>query len=674
MSSQYLRALQPSFAGEQPLFAAQDAIAADLIEKAADSGNDAAAEFAAELNGSLGRAYVRRARKRRLLRKARKASMQGHHDLAELAGLVASEEETEAMGEEAFAHSCVRGTHDAYGYLTGPEKAFMARKKSESSWTTKQAEGVLAQLLDRLYNMTASYGLEEDEFGAATEAQDAVHDLALDKAFTIADAFGGDAHLVFGDGVYEEMGAMFEVSQEKLRARRSRLMKRLTKLENKLEEMEESGKKFGLRIQQKRIEWLEKRISKLDGKIKKTKKGRRKVAKAEVESKQIKKAEASAVKETTEETPEISIDEVEDIESELEEFQEDEWGAEVDLFGMSERRKTRILRRLNRLEARLDKMEGRRQTAGRTRRITRVRNRIERLRNKLQTAPSDQSAISTSDSAYPTTTTDYLSAYTVQDPAGFSDQAYVDSFFAGSANSVEQADRQPFVAYFSRRSELMGAHPDDGFGVEGQDGGFFSRLGNFFKTVFVEPVQSFFTPAKREKRAERRGVRRDKVKAYMEARKERIDRTRAARKSARVEERTAPKRKEARKARRTRRVESRQAAKAAHKSAWESHTPQVKATRRQLKLARKNVRLAAKAARRNEKGPRRRQDAPVLLTGTEGWAQYTLDPSTQVIAYTHPGTGARPELRGQNLTIQPNTAPHTAIMQAVEFQPARATA
>ena len=166
MSSQYLRALQPSFAGEQPLFAAQDAIAADLIEKAADSGNDAAAEFAAELNGSLGRAYVRRARKRRLLKKARKASMQGHHDLAELAGLVAAEEETEAMGEEAFAHSCVRGTHDAYGYLTRPEKLFLARKKAESSWTTQQAEGVLSQLLERLYNMTASYGLEEDEFGA----------------------------------------------------------------------------------------------------------------------------------------------------------------------------------------------------------------------------------------------------------------------------------------------------------------------------------------------------------------------------------------------------------------------------------------------------------------------------------------------------------------------------
>ena len=472
------------------------------------------------------------------------------------------------------------------------------------------------------------------------------------------------------------LGAAFEVSQEKLRARRKRLMKRLTKLENKLEEMEESGKKFGLRIQQKRIEWLEKRISKLDGKIKKTKKGRRKVRKAEAESQQIKKAESSVVKETTEEPAEVPVDEVADIESELEEFQEDEWGAEVDLFGMSERRKTRVLRRLNRLEARLDKMEGRRQTAGRTRRIARVRNRIERLRNKLQTAPSDQSAISTSDSAYPTTTSDYLSDYTVQDPGAFSDEAYVDSFFSGSANSVEQADRQPFVAYFSRRAELMGAHPNDGFGQEGQDGGFFARLGNFFKTVFVEPIQGLFTPAKREKRAERRGVRREKVKAYMEDRRERIDRTRAARKAARIEHRTASKRRDAGKARRTRRVESRKAARAAHKSAWEQHTPGVKATRKQLRLARKNVRLAAKAAKRNEvanfrAGP---PPPPVVLTGTEGWAQYTLNPNTQVIAYTHPGTGARPELSGQHLKVQPGSAPHAAIMQSVDFQPVQATA
>jgi len=675
MSSQYLRALQPSFAGEQPLSAAQDAIAADLIEKAADSGNDAAAEFAAELNGSLGRAYVRRARKRRLLRKARKASMQGHHDLAELAGLVAAEEETEAMGEEAFAQSCVRGTHDAYGYLTGPEKRFLARKKAESSWTTQQAEEVLSKLMDRLYSMTASYGLEEDEFGAATQASDAADDLALDKAITLVDSFGGDTHLVFGEGVYEELGAMFEVSQEKLRARRKRLMKRLTKLENKLEEMEESGKKFGLKIQQKRIEWLENRISKLDGKIKKTKKGRRKVAKAEAESEQIKKAEVSAVKETTEETPEVPVDEVADIESELEEFQEDEWGAELDLFGMSERRKARVLRRLNRLEARLDKMEGRKQTAGRTRRITRVRNRIERLRNKLQTTKTDTAAISTSDSAYPTTTSDYLSDYTVQDPGAYSDESYVDSFFTGSANSVEQADRQPFVAYFSRRAEMMGAHPNDGFGVEGQDAGFFARLGNFFKTVFVEPVQAFFAPDKRAKRAERRGVRREKVKAYMEQRRERIDRTRAARKSARGEHKVEAKRRAAGKARRTRRVEARHAARAAHKSAWESHTPGVKATRRELAVARKNVRLAAKAARRNEQvratavAQAQPIPPPLVLAGTEGWADYTLHPETQVITYVHPGTGEYSNLAGQHIKVQPGTGPHEAIMQAVDFQP-----
>ena len=436
---------------------------------------------------------------------------------------------------------------------------------------------------------------------------------------------------------------MFEVSQEKLRARRKRLMKRLTKLENKLEEKEESGQKFGIRILQKRIEWLESRLSKLDGKIKKVKKGKRQVKQAEAEAEHVEKAESSAMKETTEEAEEIPVDEVAQIEAELEEVQEDEWGAEVDLYGMSERRKARILRRLQRLEVRLDKMEGRKQTAGRQRRITRVRNRIERLRQKLQAPPAETSTTTWGPTSYDPAGEDYISQLTVKDPGSYeTSDEWVESFF-GTDESVHSADRQPFVAYFARRAEQMGASPEDGFGAEGNDGGFFARIGTFFRTVFVEPVQAFFAPDKRAVRQERRGVRRDKVKAYMDKRRARIDRTQAARKSARQEQRTKQLRRDAGQARRTRRVESRKAARAAHKSAWEAHTPGVQASRRQLALARKNVRQAAQAARRNEQVEQRAvaqgqpPPPPVLLQGTEGWAMYTLDPESNVISYTHPG-------------------------------------
>ena len=658
---------------------AHDAIAADLIEKAADSGNEGAQEIAEQLNGSLAMAFGHRHRARKLRQAARKLSMNGHHEFAELAGLVAGDEETEALGEEAFVSGAIRGTHAGFGAawsapgsgsvldssLSTEERKYYRRKKAEESWSTAQAEKVMSQLMDRIYATAANYGLDDNFGGNYAEVREADGNDIL-KLGEVVDGFGGHMHHVFGDGIYDDVYGIFQVSQDTLKKRRSRLRERLAKLEAKLEDQEDAGKSgLGVRLLQKRIEILESRIERISSKIKDSGAGKKKARKAKRQARKEARAERSLVNSSTDkgedDLPPINTDEpaedgsADQLQKELDALEkesEDEWGAEIDVYGMTERRKARLVRRLARLEDRIESLQEKNPTGFRLKRIEWLQSRIDRLQEKVEEAPVAPSSPfpSSSSSSAPSGGGGY-DAYT--------DDEYVDSYFGAGAHQA-QIERSPFVAYFARKAESMGQSPEDGFGQEGDQGGFFSRLGNWFNTVLVEPIQGLFTPDKREVRGQRRQQRRAKAKAYLDKRRAALKRGRVARRATRKEEQVSSKWRDLRRAKSVRR--------SAAKAAWKEATPGVRTSRRSLALARRNVRKSVALARKNQAMPNP-QDKRVQV-GTEGWANYVMNPNTKHIKYVHPGTGShsqKSKLKGKVITLKPGDKGYDDVIAKVDF-------
>ena len=617
--------LPPSFGSAAAM---HDLMAAETIAAAAEDGCVGAQAFVDEVNDSLGVAFVHRQRARRLKCAAARASLAGEHDVAALIGRFAGEEGEAAQEHEAVANGLVRSTH-AFGYLSAEEQRFLRRKKFEEGMSTAQAEQVYDQLLNRLFQVAANFGADPDGvgFGAADDGApeaDELDDGSIEALGEVVEALGGDLPLVFGADCYDAFGEVFKVSAKRLKKRRARLRKRLARLTERVEGLEDEGKS-GLRVKALhfRIEQLEKRLSKISSKLKKLVKTAAKVERSEDDADTIQKAEDSAVRSTVE--PDLDdlptdpdaldamsdddfLDELEEDFTDLEDIEEsddDALGAEIEVFGLSERRKRRMMKRISRLEGRLDRIKEKRPGLLTNLRVRRLVKRLGKLKAKLARKSGTsidrvEDALVEGPSALPSMTTqtpDYMTSLTTPTIQAYSSgKEFVDSYFQGSANVGKSADRQPFVCFFRRKAQAMGS-ANVSFGAE-ESAGFFARLGNFFKTVLVEPLQRFFAPERRDRRQGRRQDRRAKVKAWAAARREKIDARRSAaraeRKVAREDLGITEKRKQLADARRGRAKASRQAA----KDAWRAESPMVRERRGKLSTGRRDVRGRVSSARR----------------------------------------------------------------------------
>ena len=623
--------------------ATHDLMAAELVSIAAADGNEGAQELVDEINDALGVAYVHRERAKRLKSASARASLAGEHDVAALVGRFAGEEAEAAREHEAVASGIVRSTH-AFGFLSAEEQKFLARKKFEEGMSTAQAEQVYSQLLDRLFQVSANFGV--DESGAAMGAEepsahepDELDDGSIEAFGEVVEALGGDLPLVFGAGCYDAFGAVFAGAATRLRRRQKRLRARLEKLTERVEGLEDEGKS-GLRVKALhwRIEKIEKRLAKIGRKLRSLKKTKGKVDASEEEAELIEKAEDSAVRSTVEpdiddlpEDPdaldalsdedllaelEEGLSDIEDDSfdlDDLEESDDDALGAEVEVFGLSERRKRRMMKRISRLERRLERVQERREGFVNRARVKRLLKRIQRLKLRLArktgvSMDEVDDAMVDGPSALPSfgpPSGGYATALTTPTVQAYSSgRGYVDSFF-GSANMGPDAERQPFVCYFRRRAESRGSM-NMAFGAE-QSEGFFARLGSFFQRVLVEPLQNFFSPEKRERRRQNREDRRQRVQAWLAERRQNIDARRSAaraeRKAARQDLAITDKRKKLRKVRKDR-VE-------VTRDMWKAASPRVRRSRKDLSRGRRDVRRRVMSARRGTSpdgsgSPRRR--------------------------------------------------------------------
>lgn len=690
--------------------AMHDLMAAEMVAGAAADGCIGAQELVDEINDALGVAFVHRQRARRLKCAAARASLAGEHDVAALVGRFAGEEGEAAQEHEAVANGLIRGTH-AFGYLSSEEQRFLKRKKFEEGMSTQQAEQVYDQLLNRLFQVAANFGQDPEGAGFGADDSEApevdeLDDGSIEAFGEVAEALGGDMPLVFGEDCYESFGRVFKASAKRLKARRARLRKRLKKLTERVEGLEDEGK-TGLRVKvlHWRIEQIEKRLAKISSKLKKLSRTGKKVERSEDEADTIQKAEDSAVRSTVEpDIDELPTDPdmldamsdddllseleegMEDLDGfdleDLEESDDDALGAEIEVFGLSERRKNRMLKRIARLERRLERLQERRRGLFKNIRMRRIQKRLARLKARLARKSGTsvervEDALVEGPAALPSITpltTDYAKALTTPTVQAYSSgKDYVDSFF-GSANVGKEAERQPFVCFFRRKAEAMGS-ANVAFGAEESEG-FFARLGNFFRTVLVEPLRRFFAPEKREARRQNRQERREKVRAWISERKANIKARRSAaraeRKAARSDLSITQKRKQLAKARRGRS----QAAKRAAKAAWREQSPAVRSRRKQLAKGRGIVRRRVRDARRSaldgsprpRRAPQLEQPLSSAPQGSNGLYQDGFDPrwSYQKVGDSIHIVSAPPERsHAVGTKLQPGTAPYAAVADAI---------
>ena len=354
-----------------------DVMAAEILAAAAPA-NPGAGVLVDEVNDLFGRAFVHRRRARRLRRAARRASMKGAHDLSGLVARFAAEQDAMAEENEAVGVSCIRGTH-AFGYYSPEEQRLLRRKAFESGLTATQAEQAYSQLTNKLYSAATNYGIDPEGFGSEGEEPDEVGVEDIVAFGVAAECLGGDMPGVFGGAVYDQFGKIFKSSKKRLTRRRARLLKRLKRLTERLEKLEEQGK-AGLRVRvlQKRIDGLENRIEKIDGKIAALKKTGEKVEASEEKAEVVKGAEASSRRAAT-----LSDEDSSDLPDD-----DDALLSEMDDFGGAGKSR-RIKRRLKRLMRRLERLEGRERGPLRERRIARLEARIEKLKAALGNEDAD---------------------------------------------------------------------------------------------------------------------------------------------------------------------------------------------------------------------------------------------------------------------------------------------
>lgn len=494
---EHLLALAPS---PGPQSAAFDLYAVQALAEATNDGDPVAAGVSTALNDLLTAGYIHAKRADRMAGRAALASLNGQHGLSELISMAAADEMGAAEEMEATAIGLVRSMHDQMGYLSAEETKLLSRKKFEESMSAGQAERVLDALSNKLYQSASNFGMADDELSA--ENPDGPDEMGEDDIGAdiglVADILGGDMPLVFGASCYSSVRGVFGASQEKLEGRLVKLTARLDKIKERISSLEADGKS-GLRVKvlNARKGRLEKRIEKIKSKIKSLKDASAKVAESAKKADEVKVAESSAVKSAAASSvPTDDADLLDESEEEGEESDE-ALGAELALYGLSERRAERIEERIEKLQAKAEEAE----SAGHERKANRLKRRILRLQRRLDAAPDEEDAGTT-----PTSSARSFSkeAMTVKDPAAFNEQSYLSSF-AGSLNKGQE--RQPYIGYFARLADAAGS--PNRIGADEREG-FFARLAEWFQSNLVDPFRSKQAVNRRKARraAFREGLRR----------------------------------------------------------------------------------------------------------------------------------------------------------------------
>jgi len=353
----------PSTVREIAIGAARDAMATRMIVDAADQGNPHAAAFADEAQHILGAAQVRRLRARRLRDASARAAMGGYSEVSRWGAEAAAKETRAAERLEAAVVQGVRHSHSpgAFGYISPEEQRLLGQKSAMEAMTQAQLEQTFAQLLTQIRGDADNFGADGDddeELGGCK---------AIDQLGVAAALYGGDLPAVFGSDVYAETFGLFKPSATRLRKRLARKKAKLVKVEDKLESLEDAGKKgLNVKLLRMRVKKLEKAIARIRGKLKKLDGAEIQTKKSARKAKKVARAETQVVKEAT------SDDDTDDVDDEEADA---ELAAAVEVFGLAPRRARRIRSRVRRLRRRAGGARGRRRR--------RLMSRARRLRGRL---------------------------------------------------------------------------------------------------------------------------------------------------------------------------------------------------------------------------------------------------------------------------------------------------
>ena len=403
----------PSFGSSSPGEAgdrgvSKDMFAAEIIQSLADEGSPFARELISDSRVLLGAASVHAARAARVRKGAMRASRMGYHGLCRMGMDAARAEEGRATAYAAQVAGAVRRSHaGVFGYLTPEEERQRSRDLFLEGLSASQREVALDSLLDRVTRTSINYGIDDAD---AVE----VDDEALGEIQTALSCYGADADVVFGEGVFKKIGESIRPA--------------ITKL-------------------QKRMEAVEKRLAKLEGRgapdevVEETRKKKARVKKKLDEAEEV--AEAS-------EAAEEKSDEMGGMEAAalFDDPRADFAGHDealmlaADHFGLSEQRRDKIEARVAKIQKKIEELEDK---GGNEKKISMLKARVVKLQSKLEDAEEGKA----SEDSLP-------DSLVTKQPKAYSQDEFVQSFFGGDGTS-----RRAFVGYFTRRAEAMGvAVPD----------------------------------------------------------------------------------------------------------------------------------------------------------------------------------------------------------------------
>jgi hypothetical protein len=456
-----------------------DVMAAEMLAAASQSHPEAA-ELSDGINDMFGAAYICRQRAARLNDAAARATYAGQHDLAAMIGAAATRESAAADEYELVGASCIRGMH-SFGYLSDMEKRQLARDAFLQNASASQVDSALASLTKKLYEDVTNYGMDADGFGGEQEAEEIMGGgcSAFGDACVL---LGGDVPVVFGDEFYATFGKLFKPSAERLMKRQARLQKRLDKLMEKLETLEDQGKS-GLRVRvlQKRIDLLETRLGKIAEKLEALNESSEMVQQSQQATAVVRAAEQSSIDSVTDSDDDFP----ESDDDLLFEDDDEDFGlmSEIDVFGASERRIKRIQRRILRLKRRMARLEARDRGPLREKRIAKLQTRIAKLEAKLGTLDSDADldALLLEDDEEEES---YTASLITPQVKAFTEEEWLASFAGMLAADPGSANRCPYVQYFRRKTDAGGSMNISPAVMGQENEGFFARIGKFFSNLF----------------------------------------------------------------------------------------------------------------------------------------------------------------------------------------------
>ena len=244
-----LPAVRAKIASKEAKRSALDLMAAEVITRSADGGNEAADEFIAQAREALGLAAIHGARARRLRHKAGTASVMGYHRLAVMGAEAADEED---LQKDRYLAKVSRGVRDAHmgsaydmrDYQTPSELRAADRAAYIDTLSSSQRETLFQKLQDEVLHSSANYGVDEEGFGGEDDTAEEYSDGgAMDELAAACRIYGSDLESVFGAGCYSGLFDIFKPSATRLKKRKNKVIARLEKASDKMEEFEDAGKK-----------------------------------------------------------------------------------------------------------------------------------------------------------------------------------------------------------------------------------------------------------------------------------------------------------------------------------------------------------------------------------------------------------------------------------------------